>query len=211
MDTKGLKEAIKKAKESKPRKFTQTIELIVKLRGYDPKKDGDINMIVDLPKIHKTATVCAIVGPELLDKSNKCDKVLTDKQLEALNDKEALELAKTYDFFLAQVQLMPQLAKKVGRILGPLGKMPNPKRGQVLSPKSDVNAVAERLKTSIKVSANRQKAITTIVGDEKMSDNELVKNVEVILDSIKKALPSSQAVIDNIKIKTTMGKPIKLK
>lgn len=210
MDTKKLKGAIKNAKDSKPRKFTQTIELIVKLKSYNPKKDGDINIIVDLPKVYKAATVCAIVGPELLDKSNKCDKVLTDKQLDSINDKEILNIAKTYDFFLAQVQLMPQLAKKMGRILGPLGKMPNPKRGQVLSPKADVNTIAEKLKKSIKVSANKQTAIICIVGNEKMSDDELVKNIETVLDSIKKALPSSQVTIDNIKIKTTMGKPVKL-
>ena len=211
MNTQELKEAVKKAKESNPRKFTQTVELIVKLKGYDLKKDGEINMILDLPKMHRPATVCAMVGPELLDKAKNCDKVLTDKQLDAIKDAEIAKMAREYDFFIAQIQLMPQLAKKMGRILGPLGKMPNPKRGQVLSPKSDVKTIAEILKKSVKVSTSKQEAITGVVGNEKMTDDELVKNIETILDNIKKNLPSSQIAIDTVMIKTSMGKPIKLK
>lgn len=206
-----LKEAIKKLREEEPRKFTQTIELIVKIKGFNPKKDADINMFVQLPKRHKQSKVCAFLGSELIDKSEKCDKVLSDKQLDALTDEEAIKIAREFDFFLAQIQLMPLLAKKLGRILGPLGKMPNPKRGQVLNPKSDVNVIAEKLKNSVKVASNKQNAITTILGNEKMSDDELIKNAEIILNSIKNAIHSTQINIDHIKIKTTMGKPIKIK
>ena len=212
MDKKKLLEGIKEAKKSKPRKFTQTVELIVKIKGYDPKKEGDINLLIEVPKIHKPAKVCAIIGPELVDKSKKVsDKIITDKELEKIKTEDARKLAEEYDYFIAQAELMPKLAEKMGRVLGPAGKMPNPKRGQIVTPKSNIENIVNKLKNSVNFSSKKQPALKGIIGNEKMSDDELLQNIEVILDNIKKSIPSSQGAIDTIIIKTTMGKPIKIR
>lgn len=212
MNTKKLEEAVKEAKSSPDRNFTETVDLVVNIKGFKPKKEGDIDFLIQLPNLHERSKVCAIVGPKLLEDAKKnCDKVLSDKDLKRLESREAKKLARRYDFFLAQAQLMPKLAKKMGKILGPLGKMPSPKKGQVLSNKSDVKPITKKLKGSIRVSSRKQKAITVPVGNEKMDNEKIVENIKVILENIDKNIPSSQGAVDTVKLKTTMGEPIEVK
>lgn len=212
MDIKNIEKALLNIRESNKRKFSQSIDLIVKLKGYSVKTDGEINMIVKLNKSVKETKICSVVGPELLDDSKKCcEKVLTDKELEKITPKEAKKIARDFDFFIAQIQLMPQLAKKMGRILGPLGKMPNPKKGQVLSPKSNVKEVVQKLKNSVKISTNKQNVIAVKVGNENTDNSEIIENIKIIIEAIKNNMPSQQGVINELILKTTMGKPVKIK
>lgn len=199
-------------RESKSRKFSQSIDLFVKIKSYSPKQDGEINIITELPNMNKKSNICAIVGPELLEDAKKsCEKVLTDKDLEKLDIKSGKKLAREFDFFVAQVQLMPKLAKNLGRILGPLGKMPNPKRGQVLSPKSDILDVAKRLKNSTKLSTKKQNAIATKIGTEDMKDEEILANIKAVIEAIEHNIPTEHATIDTLTLKTSMGEPIKIR
>ena len=61
------------------------------------------------------------------------------------NASKIKKLAGEYDFFVAQANIMPQVATVFGKVLGPRGKMPNPKAGCVVPPKSQLGPLKERL------------------------------------------------------------------
>ncbi len=70
-----LAEVVKKAKEeTKKRKFTQSIELIINFKDIDVKKGFAINEVVQLPKTSSPATVCVIATGDMStkSKSSKC-------------------------------------------------------------------------------------------------------------------------------------------
>ena len=120
-----LAELVKKGKDqSKERKFTQSVEVILTLKEVDPKKtDLNINEIVYLPHpAGKQARICFIGSGDLAvrAKAAKANLVIDPSQLEnyAGSKKEAKKLARSYDFFLADTALMPRVGKILGQALG---------------------------------------------------------------------------------------------
>src|SRR3989344_1563436 len=150
------KEDIKKAiehlrKNSKKRKFNQTVDLVINFKELDKKYNFDVQ--TNLPfDTGKGVKVCAVVEADLEKKAKEAaDFVINKNDLLKLNAKEISKVAKEYDIFIAQSSLMGQIATVFGRILGPLGKMPNPKAGGVLMPDSNINATVSRFKKGLRI------------------------------------------------------------
>ncbi|MBD3209236.1 50S ribosomal protein L1 [Candidatus Woesearchaeota archaeon] len=215
MDTQSIIKALKQAREqAKDRKFSQTVDFIVTLKGLDLKKtDDQVEFFVNLPHDPgKQRKVCALVGPEMADKAKEaCDNVVTQADFDKYKDKKALKkLATEYDFFLAQADIMPKVATVFGRALGPRGKMPNPKAGCILPPKAPIRPVYNRLQKLAKVSAKKQLAIQLAVGKADMNDEDIAENIALLYDQIIHHLPTEQNNVKAAYLKFTMGAPIKL-
>lgn len=215
MDTQSIMNAIKTVREqSKGRKFSQTFDLIVALKGLNLKNpDDQVEFFVDMPhSIGKTRKVCAFVGPELYDKAAEaCDKVISAGEFDQYKDKKAIkQLATEYDYFVAQADIMPKVAGAFGRALGPRGKMPNPKAGCILPPKAPVQPVYDRLQKLVKVSAKKQLAIQVPVGKEDADDLVVAENINLLYDQLVHHLPTEQNNVKAVYVKLTMGKPVKL-
>ncbi len=125
-----IAELVKKGKDSKERKFPESVETFLTFRDVDPKKtDLNINETVYLPHpgSHR-ASVCFVGSGDLLlrAKNAKVDGAIEPSQLESYagNKKEAKSLARQYDFFLADTALMPRIGRILGQSLGPRGKIP---------------------------------------------------------------------------------------
>ena len=141
IDIKEIIEAVKEAKEkAKERKFKESIDLSISFKNLDLKKpENRISAEVTLPHpINKPVKVCVIASGDLevRAKNEGIDSVLSRTDLEKfLSDRKAAKkLAKQFDFFLAQVDLMPLVGRSLGPVLGPRGKMPKP-----IPPTADVN------------------------------------------------------------------------
>ena len=215
MDTKAITNALHTVKEqSKERKFSQTVDLIITLKGLNLKNpDDQVEFFVSLPhNTGKKRKVCAIVGPEMMDKAKEvCDKVITQADFDQYKDKKALKkLANEYDYFIAQADIMPKVAAAFGRALGPRGKMPNPKAGCILPPKAPVQPVYERLQKMVRISAKKQLAVQLAVGKVDMDDAPLVENIKLIYDQLVHHLPGEQNNIRDVYLKLTMGSPVKI-
>ncbi|MGC8885001.1 MAG: 50S ribosomal protein L1 [Candidatus Nanoarchaeia archaeon] len=211
VDENAIREAIKKLRASPKRKFVQTVELIVNLKDIDVKKEeGKIEELLALPNGRgEPAKICALIGPELLDFTKGiCDRVILADDFEKLSQREIKRIARDYTFFIAQANIMPLVAKVFGRALASKGKMPTPKFGLIVPPKSNVKPLVEKLRKSIKLISKKAPVIQTIVGNEKMSDEELMQNIIAVLDLLKAKLPNSERNIKNIILKLTMGAPI---
>ena len=130
--------------------------------------------------------------------------------LTKLEPKEVSKLAKGYDLFLAQSSLMGQTATVMGKILGPIGKMPNPRTGGVLMPGADVKSVVEKFRKNIRIRNRNETIIKVSLGKESFSDEMLAENANAIYESILHVLPNGEGNIKNIIVKFTMSKPVKI-
>ncbi|MCJ8306099.1 MAG: 50S ribosomal protein L1 [Nitrosopumilus sp.] len=202
-------EVIKKAKtETKKRKFTQSIELIINFKDIDVKKGFAINEVVQLPKTSSPATVCIIADGEIGQKAKaaKADIVIGEAELSkfASNKRESRKFINKYDFFLADTKVMPTVGKSLGQLLGPRGKMPTP-----VPFDADMDAFLARFRSSIKVRTRASLSVSCKIGDESMDDADLAINAHAVLNAIEKKLPNGEKNIKKVMIKTSMGKPVK--
>lgn len=216
MDKKKFLETLKKAKEdSKKRNFNQKIDLIINLRDLDLKKPEQ--QIEFFLKLHyskgKDSKICALVSPELAEKAKSaCDNVVIVDDFEKYKKDKKLskKLCNDYDFFIAQSNIMPKVAATFGRTFGPRGKMPNPKAGCIITEKTDLNALYENLKKTIKVSAKTSLIVHLMIGNEKMDENQVVDNAYNVYDQLMHHLPNEKHNIKSIFLKLTMGKPVRV-
>ena len=214
----STKEIVQKAlaqlrKESPERKFKQTIDLVFTLKDLDLKKpDEQVDFYVKLPHgMPKKKKICALVGPELIEDSRKVfDKAFVQQEFEKLGKKEIKKLAEDYDYFVAQANVMPKVAAVFGRILGPRGKMPNPKAGCVVAPKSNVQPVYDALTQTIRVKTRAAAVLQIVAGSADMSDDALAENIVLIYDQVIHHLPKETNNLRNVFMKLTMSKPVKV-
>jgi large subunit ribosomal protein L1 len=172
-----------------------------------------VEFFLVVPHPVRSKKICAIVGGELEAEAKKvCDFVITQAELDKYkkDKKLAKKLASEYDYFIAQANLMGQIAGAVGRVFGPRGKMPNPKAGCVVPPKTNLQPLYDRLQKTIKISAKKFPVIQLVAGKEDMSDEEIAKNIVYFDNQIIHHLPKEQHNVRGSLIKMTMGKPLKL-
>ncbi|MBR9675739.1 50S ribosomal protein L1 [Candidatus Woesearchaeota archaeon] len=217
METKKVIERIKAAKkESKKRNFNQKIDLVINLKDIDLKKtDNQVDFFAQLHfDTGKKVSVCALSGPELLEEAKKnCDLAITQEDFKkfAGDKKKAKKLADTYDYFIAQANIMPAVAQSFGKVFGPRNKMPNPKAGCVVPPKASLAPLVNSLQKLIRVSIKKDPVFHIRVGSEDMKEEEVADNIKVIINQLIHHLPSEANNIKNAFLKMTMGKPVELK
>jgi len=204
-----LTEVIKQVKtETKQRKFTQALELIINFKDIDVKKGFAINEVIQLPKTSSPATVCVMATGDMGQKAKqaKADVVIGTDELSkfAANKRESRKFINKYDFFLADTKVMPLVGKTLGQLLGPRGKMPTP-----VPFDAPIDSFLQRFRSSIKVRSRASLSVSCKIGDESMEDTDLAINAHTVLTAIEKKLPNGERNIKRIMIKTSMGKPIK--
>jgi large subunit ribosomal protein L1 len=201
-----LKSALLELRKNEPKKFKQTVDLIVNLQKFDLKKTP-LNLFVRVPHKSKEKRVAGFFETE-----SKFVDTITEMDFKKYSDKNKLKgLVKKYDFFIAQAKLMPKVATTFGRVLGPAGKMPSPQMGIVLNAdEKSIEELKEKINTSIRIRA-KEPSIKIGIGKEDMKDEDIVENAVSIFNELVKALPRDKENIKNVEIKFTMTKPVKIK
>ena len=215
MDKEQIQAAISKAKDtSEKRNFRQSFDLIINLKGLDLKKqEHQIDTFVTLPHARgKKVKVCALVGAELESQAKGIfDSVILSDNFEKYKDKkEVRKVANSFDFFIAQANMMPKVANTFGRVLGPRGKMPNPKSGAVVPPNANLKPLYEKLQRTIRANAKSAPLVQCPIGTEDMSMEDIAENALTVYNSLIQALPNEKHNIRDIYVKLTMGKPVKV-
>src|SRR3989338_299133 len=198
-------------KNSRKRKFNQTVDIIFNLKSIDLKKNK-VDGFVTFPKAIKERKIGAFVDASLKDKAKEfCSVVVLKEEFPNYKNKKlAKKLAKQADFFIAQVTLMPQVASIFGRFLGPKGKMPNPKIGAVIAPNADLKQVTNDLKKTFRIEAKVGNIVKTLVGKEDNSDEEIASNILLVNEALVSILPKGNENIRNVILKLSMGMPIRI-
>ena len=210
MDKNIILTSVKKLKEISPkRNFAQSFDLVINLQEIDLKKpeqkvDSFLPLHYSKGKIPK---ICALVDQELGTESKKVfDKTILKEEFPEYNDKKTLKkLGIEYDFFVAQANLMAQIAATFGKVLGPKGKMPNPKAGCIITPDSNLEQLKNRLQNLVHLQLKNDATIRVVVGNEKIPDEEIADNIFTIYNSLIHSLPQEKNNIKSILLKFTMG------
>ncbi len=202
--------------DSKERKFTQSVDLIVTLQDLNLKKPEDqLDFFMTLPYlIGKKRKVCAFVGPELKDDAAKtCDTTVTNTEFDDFKKapRRVKTLAKSHDFFIAQANIMGKVAQVFGRALGPRGKMPNPKSGGVVPPKGSLKPLYDRYQKTLHIVAKKSPVVQAMVGIQDMDEEQIIDNVLSTIDQIVHHLPRERHNVKNVYLKFTMSAPMKVK
>lgn len=216
MEIKDITESLKKAREAKKRKFKQAVDVIFNLKDLDLKKpEHQVDVYVTLPVPNgKTLKIAALVDSDLEEDAKKVmdTTVLVDEFAKFAQDKKLTKkLASSHDYFIAEASVMAKVAQSFGRVLGPKGKMPNPKAGCVVPPKAQLKPLYDRLQNTVRLNGKLQPLIQIRVGNEETSDEDIAKNIKVCYDALSHALPNGEHNIRSSFVKLTMGSAVKLK
>ena len=212
MDKEQVQKAITELKSQPQRKFSQSYDLIINLKNIVIKSSPvDVFVTLHYPK-GKTIKVAAFVGNQLTEQSQKfCDLTITEADFPKYKDlKQLKKLADSYDYFIAQANLMPKVAQAFGKVLGIKGKMPNPKLGCVVPPNANLEVLKNKLQKTVRLQAKKATNLQCLVGKQDQPDNEIIDNVLTVYQAVLKALPNEEQNVKNSQLKLTMSKPIKI-
>ncbi len=202
-----IPEAVGLLKTLDKAKFDESVEVVVKL-GIDPKQsDQVVRGAVALPKgIGKSVRVIAFAtGQKAEDaKAAGADAVGGDDLIQKVAGGWT-----DFDVAVASPDMMRNVGK-LGRILGPQGKMPSPKSGTVSE--NIGQAVREFKAGKIEFRTDAGGNVHALVGKASFAPADLQANVEAFLNHIVSLKPASAkgTYLQKAVLSTTMGPGIKL-
>lgn len=203
-----IAEAIEMTKKFSKAKFDASVEVHFKL-GIDPRKgDQQIRTAVSLPHgTGKTVKIAAFVSPEKEAEVKKAGaEIVGGEDLIA----EIKQSEKTdFQVAVAEPAMMRNLAQ-IAKILGTRGLMPSPKN-ETVTP-NPAKAVEELKKGKVSYKNDDTANVHVVIGKISFDDQKLIENFQTILDSVKKAKPSTSkgTYMKNIAISSSMGPGIKI-
>jgi len=182
-----LDEAIQLVKDlAKGTRFVQTVEIVLNL-GIDPRHaDQMIRGSVSLPKgIGKTKKVIAFCDGEEAEAARQAGAI--EVGIDELVDKISGGWM-AFDVAIAHPRAMGKVGK-LGRVLGPQGKMPSPKNGTVTP---DVEqAVREFTAGKIEFRNDAGANIHAVVGKADFPLEDLKDNIQSFVNHIRKLKPAT--------------------
>lgn len=184
------------------RKFDETVELVMKL-GVDPRKQGQaLRGSIALPKgVGKTNRVICFAEGAAAEDARAAGAV------EVGMDDLAKKIEEGWDAFdkaIAHPGAM-RVVGRLGKILGPKGKMPTPKEGTVTA---DVgNAVKEYIGGKIAYRTDDHGNVHVAVGKRSFKKDDLIENITSFIAHIQAIKPSDQKgiYIQKVVLSSTMG------
>ena len=114
-----------------------------------------------------------------------------------------------FDVAIATPDLMPVVGR-LGRILGPAGKMPNPKVGTVTT--DIAKAVEESKAGKVEYRTDRNAIVHLVIGKTGFEDRRLLENYQAVIEELIRAKPSAAKgrYIRSVVFASTMGPGIKV-
>ena len=201
-------EAVRLLKDAKVAKFDESVEVHIRtglnVRHADEQLRGTIALPHGLGKDVKIAVFAR--G----DKAREAEEAGADVVgAEDLADRVQNEGFTDFDVAIATPDMMPVVGR-LGRILGPQGKMPNPKVGTVTM---DVaKAVEESKAGKVEYRTDRTAIVHMVVGKTSFDEDKLLENYQAILEEIHRAKPAAAKgrYIRTITLASTMGPGVKV-
>jgi len=197
-----LTEAVDLLKKTRAPKFDETVDIAVRL-GIDVKKsDQGVRGAISLPHgVGRTMRVICFAKGEKVDaaKAAGATEVGGEELAKRITDGWT-----EFDVVVAAPDMMGVVGR-LGKVLGPQGKMPSPKNGTVTP---DVaSAVREFAAGKVQVRADAQGIVHAPVAKRSFAPEKIIENVEAILTFIRSQRPPSAkgSYIQSVALSTTMG------
>ena len=200
-------EAIRLVKELKRAKFDESVEVHIRtglnVRHADEQLRGTIALPHGLGKEVKVAVFAK--G----DKAREAEEAGADVVGAEDLATRVQEGFTDFDVAIATPDMMP-IVGRLGRILGPQGKMPNPKVGTVTM---DVGkAVQESKAGKVEYRTDRTAIVHMTVGKTSFADQQLLENYQAVIEELNRAKPSAAKgkYIRSVVMASTMGPGVKV-
>jgi large subunit ribosomal protein L1 len=194
-------------KQMKKAKFDESVNLVIHL-GIDAKQaDQMVRGALSLPKgIGKTNRVIAFVQGNNVDvaKAAGATEAGADELIAKVNGGWT-----EFDVAVATPDMMPKIAR-LGKVLGPQGKMPSPKAGTVTT---DVaTAVKEYAAGKIEFRNDSGGNVHAVIGKMSFSDHDLASNAHALINTLKKMKPPAAkgSYIKKVTIHSSMSPGIQI-
>src|SRR5213080_2225607 len=195
-------DAIRLLKQMDGLKFDETVEVHFRLGLNVRHADEQVRGTLMLP--HGTGREARVAVFAEGDKAREAEEAGAD--VVGTNDL-ASKIEEGFDDFDVAVATPDQMSVvgKLGRILGPRGKMPNPKTGTVTM---DVGkAVREAKAGKLEYRTDRGANVHVAIGKKSFEERQLLENYAAVLDEIVRAKPAAAKgrYIRGITLASTMG------
>ncbi|RKQ93507.1 large subunit ribosomal protein L1 [Solirubrobacter pauli] len=200
-------EAVKLMKEAKRAKFDESVEVHIRtglnVRHADEQLRGTIALPHGLGKEVKIAVFAK--GDKAKEAEEAGADIVGADDLAAKIQEGFMD----FDVAIATPDMMPVVGR-LGRILGPSGKMPNPKVGTVTMDVS--KAVQESKAGKVEYRTDRTAIVHMTLGKTSFSDEQLLDNYRAVMEEINRAKPSAAKgkYIRTVTLASTMGPGIKV-
>ena len=202
-----LNEAVELLKSIPGAKFDESVEVAVRL-GIDPKKtDQLVRGSVSLPKgSGKKVRIAVFAEGAKADEAREAGADLVG----GADLAEKIEGGFTdFDMTIAAPDMM-KFVGKLGRVLGPQGKMPSPKAGTVTPNVGD--AVREFKAGKIEFRTDSGANVHAAVGKRSFDNSDIAANVRAFVSHVRSLKPSQAKgeFIRKVCVSTTMGPGVQL-
>ena len=200
-------EAVALLKQTATARFDETVEVHIRLGVNVRHADEQLRGTLALPNGAGRDVTVAVFAEG--DKAREA----TEAGAEFVGSDDLAERIEAgwtdFDIVIATPDQMPKVGR-LGRILGPQGKMPNPKVGTVTD---DVTkAVTETKSGKIEYRTDRQAVVHLSIGKVSFTEQALLENYAAVIDEIVRAKPAAAKgrYIISITLTTTMGPGIRV-
>src|SRR3954453_3118394 len=201
-------EAVSLLKQTGKGKVDESVEVHLKLGLNVRHADEQLRGTLALPHgLGKAVTVVVFAEGEQARAAEEAGADIVGAQDLAKRVEEGFM---DFDVAIATPALMGPVVSKLGRVLGPQGKMPNPKVGTVTD---DVaKAVGEAKAGKIEYRTDRQANIHLTIGKASFAERPLLENYAAVIDEIVRAKPAAAKgrYIQSITLATTMGPGVRV-
>jgi len=189
-------------------KFNETVELAFRL-GVDPKQsDQMVRGTVPLPHgSGKTVKVLVFAKPGPAADAAKAagaEHIGYDDLI-----KKCTEGWADFDVAIATPEAMSEV-RKLGKVLGPRGLMPNPKTGTVTD--DTAKAVREVKAGRVEFKIDKAGNVHVPIGKASFSADQIAENARAVIEAVIKARPHSAkgTFLESCTLSATMSPPLRL-
>jgi large subunit ribosomal protein L1 len=200
-------EAVELIKQGAGTKFDETVELHMKLGVNVRHAEQQLRGTLALPNgLGKTVTIAAFAQGEAA-------RAATEAGADHVGGEDLAERVEggwtDFDVAIATPDMMPVVGK-LGRILGPQGKMPNPKVGTVTD--DIAKAVEEAKAGKVEYRTDRHGIIHLAIGKASFDARRLLENYAAVVEEIVRAKPAAAKgrYILSVTLATTMGPGVRV-
>ena len=180
-------EAIRLVKDMQSTKFTETVECHIRTGLNVRHADEQLRGTITLPNSAGRDVTIAVFarGPKADEAREAGADFVGDEDLAKRIQDEGWT---DFDIAIATPDMMPVVGR-LGRVLGPQGKMPNPKLGTVTM--DIASAVNESKAGKVEYRTDRQAIVHLAIGKTDMEENALLENYAALIDEIMRAKPAA--------------------
>jgi large subunit ribosomal protein L1 len=200
-------EAVALLKQTATANFDETVEVHIRLGVNVRHADEQLRGTLALPNGAGRDVTVAVFAEG--DKAREA----TEAGAEFVGSDDLAERVEAgwtdFDIVIATPDQMPKVGR-LGRILGPQGKMPNPKVGTVTDDLT--KAVTETKSGKIEYRTDRQAVVHLSIGKISFSEQALLQNYAAVIDEIVRAKPAGAKgrYILSVTLTSTMGPGIRI-